>query len=71
MVYGRIVLKEGWVVITKNGQAINFYADCGDEDCDEQWQWVDTIFQAIVTEYGVNYESIDKTFYCRTINSID
>lgn len=65
MTYGRIVLKEGWVIITKNGQAINFYADCGNILMDEEWRWVDSVFQAIVTEYGLNYGSIDKFFYCK------
>jgi len=65
MEYGRIVLQEGWIIITKHGQAINFYANCGDESLDSEWQWVDSVFQAIVTEYGVNYESIDKLFYCK------
>lgn len=69
MKYGRIILeKEGWVIITKNDQVINFYADCGDEECDVQWQWVDPIFQAIVTEYGVNYESIDRLLGLREMN---
>lgn len=63
--YGRIVLEEGWIVITKNGQVINFYADAGDERCDERWQVIDPIFQAIVVEYGINYSSIDKTFRVR------
>ena len=66
--YGRIILEEGWVVITKNGQVINFYADAGDEDCDKEWQWVDAIFQAIVTEYGVNYDSVDRLFRARRMN---
>lgn len=65
MNYGRIVLVEGWVVITQNGQVINFYADAGDEDCDKQWQWIDPLFQAIVTECGVNETSILKLFYIR------
>lgn len=64
MSYGRMVLKEGWIIITKNGQAINFYADCGNIAFDDEWRWVNSLFQAIVTEHGLNYESIDKYFYC-------
>tara|TARA_B110000285_G_C14928523_1_gene516226 strand:- start:231 stop:425 length:195 start_codon:yes stop_codon:yes gene_type:complete len=50
--YGRIE-NDGWVVIMKNNQAINFYADSGDISHDLPWRWIDTVFQAIATEYGI------------------
>tara|TARA_R110000868_G_scaffold190571_1_gene434406 strand:+ start:733 stop:960 length:228 start_codon:yes stop_codon:yes gene_type:complete len=65
--FGRMVFSD-YIVITKNGQIINFYCDSGDEECDVEWRWVDTIFQAIVTEYGLSIESIQKLFYARNMS---
>jgi len=54
----RVEEKEGWVIIyrlNKNKSrtiAVNFYADCGDESEDKQWQWVDNTYKAIAKKFG-------------------
>lgn len=54
----------GYVIITKNDQPVNFYADAGCRSFDHQWQWVDPLFVQMSIEFGV-VAAIDKTLYCR------
>ena len=51
--------REGWVIIYKFNKkkskavAVNYYADCGGESFDKDWQWVDNTYKAIAKEFGI------------------
>ena len=48
--YNRVVTI-GWVVILKDNRPINYYADCGDVDCDTMWLWEDKVFSELCSRY--------------------